>query len=82
MKFTNFRLTEIIRVGNPFFPKFRATVDVTTGFFRKKTQTMDIFKDYKQPWIYVATGETVSYRVEYLERAYTAQRGKNLEDCL
>jgi hypothetical protein len=52
MKFSNFNLVEVIG-GSPIYWKFRATVDVTSGFFRKKTVTRDIFKSYAGSWSFV-----------------------------
>ncbi len=82
MKISNFRLKEVIGKSASEW-KFKATVDVTTGFFFKKTDTVELFRHYGGNWIYLETGKfTPNDDVEVLERSYTAKQGKDLQCCL
>ena len=64
--------------------KFRATVDVTTGFlYWKKTETVEVFKNYIGNWFFTDTGKfTPDDVVEELARSYQAKRGKALQYCM
>lgn len=81
MKVSNFILQEII--GNSYTSyKFRATIDVTTGFFKKKTETVEIFKRYAGHWHFVDSGKFCpDLATDNLCRAYEAKHGNDLEKC-
>ncbi len=81
MKITNFRdykehlppnpygySNEIAKIGT----NYSATVDVTTGFLFKKTETKEIFREYAGHWIFADNGEYCE-KIEPLYRAYKAQ---------
>jgi len=79
MKIQNFKLAEVLG-KSPMDWRFRATVDVTSGFFKKKTVTREIFKEFGNSWYFVDTGEfTPGYYVENLVRAFEATTGKPIE---
>lgn len=75
MKISNFVYLE--KTGkNVFDAVYYANVDVTTGFFFKKTETRKIAKDFVN-WYFVDSGEfTPMFDVETLARAYEAKNGK------
>ena len=79
MKLSNFKFIE--KIGNNAANwKFRATVDVTTGFFRKETVTREIYKKYAGNWYFVDVGEfTPGCQVENLVRSFEAKAGIPLE---
>ena len=81
MKISNFELLEIIGTS-PVNWKFRARVDVTTGFIFKKVKTVDIYQQFGSSWYFVDTGKfTPGYLVENLVRAFEADQGKPIEKC-
>jgi hypothetical protein len=56
--------------------RFTATVDVTSGFFRKKVSQHVIHKEYAGHWYFVDTGKlTPNHDAEQAERAFEAVHG-------
>lgn len=82
MKFSNFKLTEVIGDG-PTTWKFRATVSVTTRsfFFWKKTEERELFNHYADNWIFVETGELVGSGIYQIVASFEAKNGKNIQYC-
>jgi len=82
MKISNFRLIEI-NGRNALSWTFKAQIDVTTGIFRKKTITKDIFRPFGGNWFFVDTGKyTPGYVVIELERSFKAKYNTaDLELC-
>ena len=79
MKISNFNLIEVIG-DNALNWKFRATVDVTTGIFKKTTTKREIFKNYAGYWYFADNGQfTPKNDVECLVRAFEAKQGENIE---
>jgi len=81
MKFSNFKLVEVLG-RSPIDWKFRATVDVTTGVFKKTVATKEIFKSYAGAWSFVESGKWCPDEVDALERSFRTRLGRNLEKCL
>ena len=79
MKITNFQLKE--RLGsNALSWRFRGTVDITTGFFRRRTETAEIYSNYGGNWYFTATGKfTPGFEVENLVRAFEAKHRVPIE---
>jgi hypothetical protein len=79
MKLSNFRLLKITG-NNALNWKFKASVDVTTGFIFKKTITREIYRTYASYWYFSDTGEfTPGNEVEKLVRAFEAEIGTSIE---
>ena len=72
MKVDNFRL--IKRTGSDALDwAFKATVDITTGFFFKKTTTVEVYREYGKQWHWVATGGGAEREVYAAEMAFEAK---------
>ena len=81
MKISNFKLKEVIGTSYANY-KFRATIDIVTGIFRKKTVTREIYKNYAGAWFFLDTGEyTPTMDVYKLEQSYEAKQRKELHQC-
>jgi len=80
MKINNFELVEVIG-KSPINFRFKAKVDITTGFFIKKTKSVYIHKTYTGSWFFSASGEYIPDTVEDLVRSFEAAQGKPLEQC-
>ena len=85
MKMSNFKLTKVI--GNsPLNWKFIATIDITTGIFKKKVETVEITKEYVGGWYYSKTGELVipqgilDNTLDNLVRVFEAKHECKLQD--
>lgn len=80
MKIDNFVLIEVIG-SSVINLRFRAEVDVTTGFLFKKKVRKEVYKQYGGSWYFSDTGKfTPAFKVEELQRAYEAKHGKPIED--
>lgn len=79
MKITNFRLTE--RKGSNCLDwKFKALVNIETGFIFTKSGDVEIYKEYGSFWSFCDTGKfTPSDDVEELVRKEEAMRMKEIE---
>ena len=76
MILSNFKLVEV-KGKNALDWTYRATVDVTTGAFFKKTETKEIFKEFAAFWHFTDTGEfTPDSQAEKLVRIFEAKNGK------
>lgn len=82
MKIANFRLIEVTGRSATDW-KYRATVDVTTGLFKKKTKTVEVFKNYAGSWFFLDSGKFVlGPDVDEMARSFAGRCGKELEKCL
>ena len=80
MKISNFRMIEVC--GNsPLTWRFRASVDVTTGRFFKRTKSRKIYRRYALDWYFVDSGEfTPGLQVGRLVRSFEARSGCSLSE--
>lgn len=80
MRFNNFQLTHVSGKSASDW-KFKATVDVTTGFIFKKTLRREISKDYGSNWYFIDNGKFCpGFEVDELARAYAGRRGVDLQN--
>jgi len=77
MKISNFELIETRGNRSVIDRVYIAEVDVTTGFFTKKTERVRIAREYANFWFWENTGKFCpSNVVEQLARAYAVKTGK------
>ena len=82
MKISNFVLLEVTGTSVINY-RYKASIDVTMGLFKKKIKTRKIGRSYLGPWFFFDSGEFVPRaKIDPLERLFTAKCGKDLEHCL